>query len=82
MTRLITPLIDQLLPQMHRASRAWTRHRRDAIARRALCMLDEHGLRDIGLSHRAAAENLHPGGRAGPDDSPDHGPVPRIRSSS
>ena len=58
-----------LLPQMHRASRAWARRRRAAIAQRDLRSLDGHALRDIGLSHRAAAE-----GSRGPRDDALDGP--------
>jgi uncharacterized protein YjiS (DUF1127 family) len=38
------------------AARAWKESRQRAVARRELRSIDERTLRDIGLSHRAAAE--------------------------
>jgi len=40
----------------HRVARAWRAHRLRAAARRDLRSIDERTLRDIGLSHRAAAD--------------------------
>lgn len=40
----------------HRIADAWTERQRRAAHRRDLQSFDEHALRDIGLSHRAAAE--------------------------
>ena len=41
---------------LRRMADAWMQRRRRAAHRRELRSLDEHALRDIGLSHRAAAE--------------------------
>lgn len=46
-----------LLTRLHRSiAHAWDVRRRRAAERRDLKSLDEYGLRDIGLSHRAAAD--------------------------
>ena len=39
-----------------RAARAYRDWRRAAIAHREVQLLDDHALRDLGLSHRAAIE--------------------------
>lgn len=47
--------IDRLNGLLRRVVQHLQRRRDDARAWRELQLLDDHGLRDIGLSHRAAA---------------------------
>jgi uncharacterized protein YjiS (DUF1127 family) len=48
-----------LTPLRQRIVDAWAARRRRSAHRRDLQLLDEHALRDIGLSHHAAAEWPH-----------------------
>lgn len=43
------------LATLRRVVQAWRRRRDDARAQRELQLLDDQALRDLGLSHRAAA---------------------------
>lgn len=51
--------MDWFMRLPYRIADAWAVHQRRAAHRRALYSLDEHGLRDLGLSHRAVAEGPH-----------------------